>query len=101
MGTSRTAKLIDQLGKKSPLGDIILCNIEDIVADSGLFGKIWDMSIKNISKYIDKHSWVYAILAYNADNNISLNIPHGTNQPKRKLDRALMDLALDIFQSAI
>ena len=84
MGTSRTTKLIDQVGGKSPLGDIIMCNIEDIVVDSGLFGKIWDMPFIDISKYIDKHSWVYAILAYNADNNISLNIPHRTNQPKRK-----------------
>ena len=49
-----------------------MCNIEDIVVDSGLFGKIWDMPFIDISKYIDKHSWVYAVLSYNTVHDLVL-----------------------------
>ena len=78
-----------------------MCNIEDIVVNPGLFGKIWDMPVTDIPKYIETHSWVYAVQSYNAAHNIVLIISHGTNQPKRKMDRAIMYIALDNFQSVI
>ena len=43
MGTSRTAILVEQVTHKTPLGKIILINIEDIIVDTGLHGPVWDM----------------------------------------------------------
>ena len=55
-GTSRTSILMDQLHKKTQLGDIMMANIEDIILDAGLFGNIWNMKTEEIGKYVDTHS---------------------------------------------
>ena len=65
MGTARTACLVDQLHLKTPLGDIFVLNIEDLVIDSGLYGKLWDMNADLLCKYVSKHSWIFATSCYN------------------------------------
>lgn len=40
MGTSRTLNAVEQITHKTPLGNIILINIEDLVIDTGLYGSI-------------------------------------------------------------
>ena len=82
-GTSRCAILMDQLHKKTQLGHIMMGNIEDIVLEAGLFGSVWQLDTTKIGKYISKHSWLYATIAYNNEHNISLSIPHGKLVPKR------------------
>ena len=52
MGTSRTSCLVEQLAHNTPLGIIFRVNIEDLVIDSGRYGKLWDMDVDNIRKYI-------------------------------------------------
>ena len=94
-GTSRCAILMDQLHKKTQLGHIMMGNIEDIVLEAGLFGSVWQLDTSEIGKYISKHSWMYATIAYNNEHNISLSIPHGKLDAKRTNDREIMKCALD------
>ena len=68
MGTSRTTCLLDQVFHKIPLGAILILNIEDLVIESGLYGKLWEMPFDAIQKYISTHSWIYATLKYNFEN---------------------------------
>ena len=70
-------------------------NIEDIVLEAGLFGSVWQLDTSEIGKYISKHSWMYATIAYNNEHNISLSIPHGKLDAKRTNDREIMKCALD------
>ena len=76
-GSSRTACLVDQLGKGTQLVVIMKCNIADIVLDAVLFGSLWTASLIHISKYVATHNWLYATIKYNSDNDIILSLPHG------------------------
>ena len=55
-GTSRCSILMDQLHKKTHLGNIMMSNIEDIILDTGLFGSVWNIDTAKVGKYISKHS---------------------------------------------
>ena len=52
-------------------------NIEDIVLETGLFGSVWGLNSTDIGKYISKHSWLHATIAYNNEHDILLSISHG------------------------
>ena len=93
MGTSRTAIVVEQVTHKTPLGKIILINIEDIIVDTGLHGPVWDMPFDMIKKYIMSHSWMYAVLEYNFKHNINIAVPHGTLEPAREREISIMELA--------
>ena len=62
LGTSRTTCLLDQLFHKTPLGDILTLNIEDVILEAGLYGSLWDMPFAAIQQYVSSHSWLYAAL---------------------------------------
>ena len=62
MGTSRTSILVENIFRDTPLGKNIRVCIEDIVIDAGVYGLIWDMKLSDIQKYIENHSWMFAIL---------------------------------------
>ena len=94
-GTSRSTILMDQLHKKTHLGNIMMSNIEDIIIDTGLFGSVWELDTAKAGKYISKHSWMYATIAYNKENNITLSISHGQLKPKREKDKEIMQCAMD------
>ena len=51
------------------------------------------MKFSVIKKYIEGHSWVFAILYYNNKHNITLDVDHGILQQKRKNDKSIMSLA--------
>ena len=93
-GTARTTMIVEQLFKMTPTGKQLLTCIEDLVLEAGLYGPLWEMPFKEISKYVDKHSLIYDTLQYQHENNIAISAPHGTISPQRDGDSALMDLAL-------
>ena len=99
MGTSRTSILVEHVFRDTPLGKNIRVCIEDIVLDAGLYGLIWDMKFHDIEKYIECHSWVYAILKYNSKHNIRLSVDHGVMKGKRAGDCSIMSKALEYFSS--
>ena len=74
-------------------------NIEDIVLEAGLFGSVWELNSIDIGKYISKHSWLYATIAYTKEHDILLSIPHGQLEPKRNNDKEIMQCALDLFDN--
>ena len=93
MGTSRTSFLVEHSFRNTPLGNSIRVCIEDIVLDAGLYGLIWHMKFSEIKKYIEGHSWVFAILDYNNKHNITLDVDHGILHQRRKNDKSIMSLA--------
>ena len=68
----------------------MMSNIEDIILDTGLFGSVWNIDTAKVGKYISKHSWMYATIAYNKENDINLSIPHGQLKPKREKSKEIM-----------
>ena len=93
MGTQRVTKIIDHIQRETPTGKIILTCIEDLILDIGLYGPWWDMPFKLYSKYVQKHSWVFACIKYIHDNNIQLSIIHNYLQAGRSGDQPIMLLA--------
>ena len=89
-GTSRISILTEQIFLKSTTGLLLLQNIEDMALETGLYGLLWDMPFPYITKYVARHSYIYHILQYNHDNNISLHIDHKTLQPQRQGDESIM-----------
>ena len=77
MSTARTVYILDQVTHKNPLGDIFILSIDDLVVNSGLYGKLWDMLFDMIKKYVMSHSWIYATIEFNNKYNISLSVKHG------------------------
>jgi len=97
MGTARTSVLVEHVFRNTPLGNGIRVCIEDIVIDAGLYGLIWKMKFYEIKKYIEGHSWVFAILEYNNKHKIALNVDHGVLNKKRDGDKSIMSLASTYF----
>ena len=50
-----------------------------------------------VGRYIDTHSWMYATIAYNKQNDIQLSLPHEQLTPKRENDKAIMQCAYELF----
>ena len=73
MSTSITSLLLEQLFRDTPLGYGIRVCIGDLVLDAGMYGLLWEIRFQTISKYIDKHRWIYAVLDYNHQHNISIS----------------------------
>ena len=57
--TSQTAYVIDQISRKTPLGDTMIVNIEDLIIEHEMYGDLCHIFIHKISKYADKHSWTW------------------------------------------
>ena len=100
MGTARTACLVDQLHLKTSLGDIFMLNVEDLLLDSGLYGKLWDMNAALLSKYVSNHSWLFATICYNYKNNIKISSAHAEQEPSRVNDKSIMSCALALFSTS-
>ena len=99
MGTSRTSIRVEHIFRDTPLGEKIRVCIEDIVIDAELYGLIWNIKFSDIQKYIESHSWVFALLQYNNNKNILVFIDHGVIKAKRAGDCSIMSKALDYFSS--
>ena len=97
--TSRISIMAQQIFQQTPTGFLLIQNIEDLTLETGLYGPIWNMPFDLISKYVSQHSYVYHILKYNAENNISLSIPHETLAPQREGDQPIMLLASQYFST--
>ena len=67
--------------------------IEDLVMDAGRYGLLWDMPFPIISKYIDNHSWVFAVLEYNHLHNIAITCAHQEIDKIRDKDSSIMSEA--------
>ena len=63
----------------------------------GYYGKC---HFKYIYIYIDKHSWIYMVLDYNHQHNISINAQHQVIQGQRTNDVAIMTAASFLYQHA-
>ena len=98
-GTSRISILSEQIYQKSTTGMMLLQNIEDMALEIGLYGLIWNHPFEFISKYVARHSYIYHILQYNHENNISLSIPHTTLEPNRQRDESIMSIASQFFSN--
>ena len=59
----------------------MMIKIHDLVIKVGLFGSIWEMSIKFILWYVSKCSWLYATIDHNTEKNISILIPVEETKP--------------------
>ena len=46
-----------------------------------------------ISKYVDKHSWLYAAVEYNLSNDIQINVEHKQLIAYREKDKSIMAIA--------
>ena len=98
-GTQRTSFLIQNYFSNTPTFKSILLNIEDIVLEGGFYGLIWSWDI-SLMKWLSPHSWLFHVLQYNFDNNISISIPHTTLKPNRENDKSIMSLATSNFSDA-
>lgn len=94
-GSARIAALVEHVMRGTPTGKQILMCVEDLALDAGMYGLLWNMPFPKIKKWIERHSWIYAILEYNHDNNISINCPHATFEPQRKRDKSIMSCVSD------
>ena len=99
MGTSRTALLAEQLYRDTPLGFEMKTCIEDLVVDTGRYGLLWNMPFPIISKYIDKHSWVYSVIHYNHNYDIVMAAPHAELKGLRMNDESIMTAAGNYYES--
>lgn len=63
MGTARTSLFVEQLFRGTSLGFSIITCIDDLVLDTGRYGLLWNMPFPIITKYVDAHSQVYAVVA--------------------------------------
>ena len=96
-GTARTSFLVEHVFRNTPLANGMCVCIEDIVFDASLYGLIWNMRFYDIKKYIEGHSWVFAILDYNNKHRIALNVDHGVLHKKRDGDKSILSLASTYF----
>ena len=100
MGSSITACVVEYLSHDTPLGKIFKVNIEDIVLEAGLYGKLWDMNVNIIQKYVSTHSWMFHTILYNYKCNITISSPHSELHPQREGYRAIMELAVEFHSKA-
>ena len=99
-GTSRIAALIEQVVRKTPTGSQIIMCIEDLVLDTGMYGRLWDMPFEDYCKYVPKHSWIFAICEYIFKHNIEINCDHATLSPNRTGDRSIMEKVCQHFNKS-
>ena len=62
MDNSRSSLLVEQLFRANPLEFIIRFCIEDLVMGTEKYKLLRNMLFSTISKYINSHSWVYAVI---------------------------------------
>ena len=99
-GMSRIAALIEQVVRKTPTGSQIIICIEDLVLDIGMYGRLWDMPFEDYSKYVPKHSWIFAICEYINKHNIEINCDHATLSPNRVGDCSIMSKVCQHFNKS-
>lgn len=92
--------MVDHIQRSTLTGQIILTCIEDLALDTGLYGCIWDMPFDTYSKYVQKHSWVFACLQYMNEQKINLSISHSTIKTNRIGDQPIMQLASELITKA-
>ena len=97
MSTSRTACIVEQTNRRTPLGDSILLTIDNLVIDSGLYGVVWRILVTFIKKYVGKHSWIYASIKYKFENNVDIYVRHGELSAAREHETTIMERAGDLY----
>ena len=94
MGTAHTSLLLEHCWQKTPTGQLLQVAIENHVLDVGL-NFIWDNTrFASYSRWRSHHSWIYNVCAFNNEKEIALSL-----HPKRRHDRALMELASEFLNT--
>ena len=95
--TSRTIMVVEQIYIRKPTGLFLLSYIEDLILEAGVYGTLWKISFKHISRYFMYHSLIYHTCYYNVSNGIHLSVVHGEMKLQREGDMALMSISVDNF----
>ena len=98
MGIYRTVLLVEQLFRGPQLGFNIQVGIKNLALDTGRYGPLWLMHSPILSKYIDRRSWVYAVIEYNHRHNIKISAKHKIFEEQRIGDTAIMTVAFRFFK---
>ena len=96
-GTLRIALLLDQVNRNTSCGKGFMTCIEGMILESGMYESLWKMDIAVISKWVSRHSLIYAACEYNCDNKIDINLKHSTLEPKRHRDQSIMNLSSNLY----
>ena len=96
-GTSRIAAMVEHVVRRTPTGIQIIMCIEDLVLDTGYYGRLWDMPFETYSKYVSQHSWIYSICEYAHEHGIEINCDHAVFSPKREGDKSIMEVGCHHF----
>ena len=96
-GSTRTALILESITRKTPTGYFLLLCLEDMVLDTGQYGSLWKADFTDAQKYIQSHSLLYHMWAYNVKNEIHISLKHSILSAQRENDTPIMALALKIF----
>ena len=96
-GTVRTALLVEQTFRGTTTGKLLSTCIEDLVLETGLYGRLWNMPFETVSVYTQQHSLLFDIWKYNHKHNVTISTTHGELSPQRQGDIAIMNLAIRHF----
>ena len=91
-GVRRILAIMEHLWHKTPTGDLLLLNLEDLMVELGVFGSLFSIENRASLKWaLTPNAWIRSVITYAHDNDISLDTPHlQTVQPSRRDDRSLM-----------
>ena len=98
MGASRISFLVEQLFRGTPLGFSIKVGIEDLTLDAGRYGSLWLIPFPIIKKYINTHSWVFAVIKYIHRHNITIYGTHKTLEVQRTGDASIITAAAKYYK---
>ena len=72
MGVARTTALLDHCHNDTPTGKFMKMHLEHLVMETGLYGSIWTMPHKQLTKWCTKSTLIFHTCKYQADNEIVL-----------------------------
>ena len=96
-GTSRTSMIVEQVSRDTSTGKLLLTCIEDLVLEWRLYGSLWQIPFHHLHRYMQQHSLIFHVYAYNYANKVTIANPHGELKPQRDGDASLMIIAINIF----
>ena len=84
--------MVEHVVRRTPTGIQIITCIEDLVLDTGYYGRLWDMPFAMYSKYVSHHSWIYSICENAHEHGIEINRDYAVFYPKREGDKSIMEV---------
>ena len=76
--------IVEQVHRRTTIGNYILQNIEDMVLETGLYAPLWSMPFNIIKVYVATHSLIFHAIECNFTNDISISVTHGELHPQRR-----------------